>query len=120
QEQARVYTELLAERGLSEVQQASAGATRNHQTFGVLLPAGTARDALVETLRARGVETARLSYPLHTLPPLRESAERAASEGRTFPNATAIAERGLALPVWPGLLPEQQREVIATLCDVLK
>ncbi len=117
---AQFYTHALAERGLSDVQMPPAGARRNHQTFGVLLPAQVARDAVVEKLRALGVETARLSYALHTLPQLAKSAEEARLVGRTFPVANALAERGLALPVWPGLSHDAQRKVIETLCDVLK
>jgi perosamine synthetase len=114
---AQRYAQLL---GDFELQVAPAGAKRNHQTFGVLLPAGTARDAVVEALRARGVETARLSYALHTLPQLREAAEAAARAGRSFPVSTALVDRGIALPLWPGLTHDAQHEVVSTLRAVLK
>lgn len=111
------YAQALA--GLSP-QRAPEATRSNHQTFGVLLPEGCARDRVVEELRARGVETARLSYALHTLPQLRESAEAAARAGRSFPVSTALAERGLALPLWPGMTEAMQHEVMNQLHAVLK
>jgi dTDP-4-amino-4,6-dideoxygalactose transaminase len=66
------------------------------------------------------VETARLSYALHTLPQLASCANDAARAGRSFPVTTALAERGLALPLWPGLGATAQQKVIETLRDVLK
>jgi perosamine synthetase len=101
-------------------QRAPEGARRNEQTFGVLLPEGVVRDTLIAQLRTEGVETGRLSYALHTLPQLRSAAEDAEREGRRFPHATALAERGLALPLYPGLREDAQAKVIAALRRVLK
>ncbi|HEX7477766.1 MAG TPA: DegT/DnrJ/EryC1/StrS family aminotransferase [Polyangiales bacterium] len=117
EELAQRYAQALSE---LPVQEAPQGARRNHQTFAVLLRPGCARDAIVEELRARGVETARLSYALHTLPQLASCANEAARAGRSFPVTTALAERGLALPLWPGLGAAAQQKVIETLRDVLK
>jgi perosamine synthetase len=114
------YTEALADLSL---QSAPAGARRNHQTFGVLLPEAYAdggRERVVEALRARGVETARLSYALHTLPQFRASAEAAERAGRSFPVSSALAARGLALPLWPGMSEAAQAEVLSALRAVLK
>ncbi len=105
--------------GLS-LQQAPLGTRSNHQTFGVLLAQGVRRDALVDELRRRGVEAGRLSYALHTLPQLAASAAQAVAAGREFPVATALADRGIALPLWPGLGAEAQQKVIEALLDVLK
>lgn len=115
-EQAERYRQALSD---LPMQEAAAGARRNHQTFAVLLREGSARDAVVEELRARGVETSRLSYALHTLPQLAAAAQEATAAGRSFPVATALAERGLALPLWPGLGVEAQQKVIETLRAVL-
>lgn len=106
--------------GSERLQAAVPGSRRNQQTFGMLLPEGVARDSVIEQLRARGVESGRLSYALHTLPQLAQSARQAADIGRSFPNATALAERGLALPLYPGLGEEAQHKVIDALRAVLK
>jgi perosamine synthetase len=116
---------LLAQRYVQDLsgfdlQLAIPGARRNQQTFGVLLPEGCVRDTVVEQLGALGVQSGRLSYALHTLPPLQASAQQALSAGRSFPNATALAERGLALPLYPGLGPAAQHKVVASLRAVLK
>jgi perosamine synthetase len=113
---AATYTAALAE---YPVQRAPEGALRNHQTYGVLVPPHRDRDAAVQALRERGVESGRLSYALHSLPQFSAAARHAATAGRTFPNATAIAARGLALPLWPGLSEADQRKVIESLRAVL-
>ena len=100
-------------------QRAPAGAQLNHQTYGVLLPEGTDRDAVVQRLRELGVESGRLSYALHTLPQFAAAADAAARSGRSFPQALALAERGLALPLWPGLAEADQRKVIESVRSVL-
>jgi dTDP-4-amino-4,6-dideoxygalactose transaminase len=101
------------------VQRAPEGAHRNHQTYGVLVPPQCDRDAAVQALRERGVESGRLSYALHSLPQFSAAAADAETAGRTFPHATAIAARGLALPLWPGLSDADQRKVIESLRAVL-
>jgi perosamine synthetase len=100
-------------------QRAMPGARRNHQTFGVLLPAGRDRDAVVAQLRQRGIESGRLSYALHALPQFARAAQAAERAGRAFPNASALAERGLALPLWSGLSEADQHKVIEALRHVL-
>jgi len=114
----------LAERYARELpallaQRAPSGAQRNHQTYGVLLPTGVNRDAVVQSLRELGVESSRLSYALHTLPQFAAAGAEAAQAGRSFPHASALAERGLALPLWPGLSDADQRKVIESLQSVL-
>jgi dTDP-4-amino-4,6-dideoxygalactose transaminase len=113
---AATYTAALTEYA---VQRAPEGALRNHQTYGMLVPPRSDRDAAVQALRERGVESGRLSYALHSLPQLSAAARQAELAGRTFPNATAIAARGLALPLWPGLSEADQRKVLESLRAVL-
>lgn len=86
-------------------------AVSNWQTFGVVLAAGVdsaQRDAVVERLRRNGVEAGRLSYALHRVGSL---AGRCAG-GADFPNADAIARRGLALPMHPLLEEVEQDRVM--------
>ena len=95
------------------------GARGNHQTFGVVLPPHIARDALLAALRERGVEAGKLSYALHTLPQFGPAAEQARAAGRSFPQATRLAEQGIALPLYVGLTDAEQSHVIDSLRHVL-
>jgi perosamine synthetase len=100
-------------------QAAPAGASRNFQTYGVLLPERHRRDDVIAALRQREIEAGRLSYALHTLPQFGAAAASARAVGRSFPNATALAERGIALPLWPGLSESEQARVIDGVRAVL-
>jgi len=100
-------------------QRALPGAAPNHQTFGVLLPAAataTDRNGVVTALAERGVEAGRLSYALHRLPSLAGVA-RAAKDG--CPGSAAVADRGLALPMFAGLSDAAQDRVIAAVREVV-
>jgi perosamine synthetase len=90
------------------------GASGNHQTFGVLLPDRVQRDVVIAALRERGIEAGRLSYALHTLPQF-----AAYGGGESYPVATMLAERGLALPLWAGLAEADQAKVIDAVQSVL-
>jgi perosamine synthetase len=84
-----------------EFQQEVPGTRANVQTLGALVPRGTDRDALLARLRERGVEAGRLSYALGRL----------ATTGAlaTLPDAEAIADRGIALPIF-GAMDDATRE----------
>lgn len=103
--------------GVFAPQRLPEGARSNHQTYGIVLPEHVQRSVVIAAMRERGVETGRLSYALHTLPQF--SAAARAAGARSFPVASMLAERGLALPLWPGLLEEDQVKVIETLRSVL-
>jgi len=107
----------LAPGGLA-VQVSAPDARPNYQTFGVLLPEGCARERVVAGLRAREVEAGRLSYALHALPQFARLAP--GSHDQRFAQASALAERGLALPLWPGLPASDQARVIDALQQVLR
>lgn len=81
--------------------------------FTVILGGGAAedRDRLMARLHERGVETRPVFYPLHTMPPYRESAR-----GEEFPVAERLAGRGLSLPTWAGL----EREDVDYVCRRLR
>jgi perosamine synthetase len=97
------------------MQAAAPGALPNHQTLGVVLDAGLDRDALIGRLAQHGVQAGLLSYALHQLPQLAASAEAAAHAGRTLDQASAVAERGMALPLYPTLSVSDQDRVIEAL-----
>lgn len=100
-------------------QQLPQGARGNHQTFGIVLPPHIARDEALGALHARGVEAGKLSYALHALPQFSGSAEQARASGRRFPEATRLAEQGIALPLYVGLSEAEQTHVIDSVRRVL-
>jgi perosamine synthetase len=118
----------LAQRYLSALPQLSfqlspQNARANYQTFGFLLPEGSSserRDKLVKALIDQGVQSGILSYALHRLPSLERSACAAKEAHRSFPASSAIADRGVALPLYPGMSRSDQDrviEVVSTLLD---
>lgn len=99
------YREALGGFGL---QAPVAGAESNWQTFGVVLPDALDRDAVVEALRADGVEAGRLSYALHRVGSL-----AGRSAGGPFPHAERIETQGLAIPLHPLLTDADVDHVLA-------
>ncbi len=69
------------------------------------------RDSIITRLLKRGIETRPVFYPVHTLPPYAEAAEKNA-----YPVAERIAERGISLPTWAGLT----REDVGFVCRNLR
>jgi perosamine synthetase len=69
------------------------------------------RDRLMARLEEEGVETRPVFYPLHTLPPYRESAR-----GEEFPVAERLARQGVSLPTWAGL----SRDDLSHVCERLR
>lgn len=117
----------LAERYIAALptlafQQPPKGSASNYQTMGVVLAEGTtpeARDQLIAKLRERGVEAGRLSYALHTLPHLSRWGDDAKRAGRTLTASEAIAGRGMAIPLYPGMTHADQDTVIAALVETI-
>jgi perosamine synthetase len=72
------------------------------------------RDALMALMHERGIETRPVFYPIHLLPPYREAAR-----GEEFPVAEWLARRGVSLPTWAGLSPEDLGYICETLCECL-
>lgn len=96
-----------------ELQQPAPRAEGNWQTFGVVLPDGADRDAVVSGMRDAGVEAGRLSYALHAIGSL---AGRVS--GGPFPVAERIERQGLALPLHPLLEDGERDQVIETFLRV--
>ena len=91
--------------------QAEAPGTRaNLQTFGALVPEGASRDETLARLRAAGVEAGKLSYALGRI----ETVGPASSH----PNAEAIADRGLALPMFGTMDAQGGERIVRALEDV--
>jgi dTDP-4-amino-4,6-dideoxygalactose transaminase len=83
-------------------QRTPTGGVANRQTLGVMVSRAR-RDALIVQLQEAGVQVGPLSYALHRLPQLAAAAAGAARRGEALSHACAIAEGGLALPLYPGM-----------------
>ncbi|MCA1635103.1 MAG: DegT/DnrJ/EryC1/StrS family aminotransferase [Acidobacteria bacterium] len=68
-----------------------------------------ARDEVMSLMGERGVETRPVFYPMHVLPPYRESASHEA-----FPVADRVAQSGVSLPTWAGL----ERDDVDHVCAI--
>jgi perosamine synthetase len=81
--------------------------------FTVVLREGEAddRDRLTARLHEEGIETRPVFYPVHSLPPYRESAR-----GEEFPVAERLARRGFSLPTWAGLSEDD----LSYVCERLR
>jgi len=95
-----------------EIQKTPTGAESNYQTFGVVLPQGQDRKAVLEKLRDRGVEAGLLSFAIHKLGSF-------AGSGASLPIAEHLAARGLALPLYPQMRNNEVGEVVKALRGVL-
>lgn len=124
QQLAAHYTQLFAQAGLAPATEGchcQATATGPLQLpgncqpghvwnqFVIRLPNKTQRDGLQQHLKAQGVDTA-IYYPipLHLQPCFAELGYRAGS----LPVCEQAAETTLALPIFPGLTPEEQAYVV--------
>jgi perosamine synthetase len=68
------------------------------------------RDRVMADLAERRIETRPIVFPMHVLPPYRDSAT-----GQRFPVADHLAQNGINLPTWAGL----QREDVTYVCENL-
>jgi perosamine synthetase len=68
---------------------------------------GLERDAVMDRLRQRGIETRPVFYPIHTLPMY--------NQGQRFPIAEDIGRKGINLPSGATLTPQQ----LDMVCDAL-
>lgn len=69
------------------------------------------RDALMQLLDRRGIETRPVFYPMHVLPPYRQDSY--------FPIADDWARRGINLPTHPLLSAEDIKRVVSALTEAL-
>ncbi len=106
----RLYMELLEEVDWLSVPPGFAIEGANFQSMVALVDDGAKRGAVMERLRAAGVETTIAGYAIHREPAF-------ASLGRLGPlvEADQIALRGIALPLHENLGEEDVRAVVAAL-----
>jgi perosamine synthetase len=79
----------------------------------ILVKDAADRDPLRAHLRERGIETRPLFYPVHTMPMY-------ASRYQRHPVAEDLAWRGINLPSWPGLKPDQVNAITSSVADYFK
>jgi aminotransferase len=114
---AALYRELLAGAPI-RFQENDAGATHAYQTFAVELAQGD-RDTVLAALRERGVEATLASFALHRIPHLWPEGDGGGGGGAAgdarFPVSARLADRALALPLFPQMTEEDVRHVAAAL-----
>lgn len=76
---------------------------------------GPDRDSLIEMLMERGVGTSVHFIPLHTMPYF---AERYGLSSRSFPNAMAMFEWTVSLPIWQGMGTETALRVASAVKEI--
>lgn len=108
---AGIYRETLPPE--LETQQTPPGAESNYQTFGVILPQGYDRNAVLRTMRERGVEAGLLSFAIHKLGSF-------AGSDASMPIAEHVAARGIALPLYPQMKNAEVEQVATVLSGVLR
>jgi perosamine synthetase len=72
------------------------------------------RDKLHELLKRYGIETRKLFYPLHVMPPY-----AVAGRGKEFPISDEVSSRGLCLPSSTKLVEKDVRKIAGAIKDVL-
>ena len=78
-----------------------------------LLPDGVSRDAVMDFLAQRGIETRPVFHCAHQMPMYNQSARR-------FPVSETIAARGISLPSYPSLTEHDLNRVCKALEESLK
>lgn len=109
---ASSYRERLREMPGIELQEEQTWARHVYWMFSVVFnqEIWQNRDAIIETLGKRGIETRPVFYPAHSLPPYENSAR-----GETFPVAENLSGNGISLPTWAGLTDDQIDDVCCAL-----
>jgi perosamine synthetase len=106
---AKAYREKLA--GVPvEIHGESGDVTSSCWMVSILTPDAADREPLREHLAARGIETRPLFYPVHTMPMYSSRYQR-------HPVAENLAWRGINLPSWPGLSPDQVEHIAGSVRD---
>jgi dTDP-4-amino-4,6-dideoxygalactose transaminase len=91
------------------------GSQPAYHIFPILLPSGVDRFALIDQLRAAGIQTSIHYPPVHTFQYYRQR-----YPGVVLPITEAVADRQLTLPLYPGLTDEQVGWVIDALSRAMR
>ena len=112
---ARKYLELL--RDVEEVIPQSYSTAHVYQAFVVLLHKRVDRDALIISMRQRGIEVGIGAHALHCQPYYQEKYRVKTAE---LPNSYYAYKQALALPLYPGLAVEEQLTVVRELKQAIQ
>ncbi len=110
------YIQLFRDRGLPvEVPYVSPEKRHVYQGFVVLLPEGTTvsqRDQIIQYMQEMGIETTVGTWhlPLSTY-----YVDKYGYQWGDFPNTDQAFARSLSLPLWPGMVKEEQERVVIAL-----
>ena len=77
---------------------------------------GINRDALIESLADAGIGASMHFIPLHLMP---YYAKRYSLNPKAFPNALAMFETTLSLPIWQGMGEDNASRVAATVLEAV-
>ncbi|MEI7770627.1 MAG: DegT/DnrJ/EryC1/StrS aminotransferase family protein [Chloroflexales bacterium] len=109
---AAQYDRLLAGLRVETHRPSRADVLHSYWMYSVLVPDGT-RDQLIAALAEAGIETRPTFYPVHTMPMYSQHYRR-------LQVAEEIARRGINLPSWPDLSPEQVGYIVEQLGRALQ
>lgn len=90
-------------------------ARTNWQTYGVLLPAGIDRDAVMQSMLEDGIQTRRPTFCCHL-----EKAHQERPLRFPLPVSEDVYRRNLGLPLFPHMTEEEQDRVIGALRRLLR
>ncbi len=114
QDIAATYTKLLAEIPGIVCPEAPVSGRSSWAQYTILLPSGTDRKRVMQSMKERGIPTA-INYPrsLH----LQKAFAFLGYRAGDFPAAEDVVTRVLSLPIHPYLKEEQQQEVVSALAE---
>lgn len=112
---AAQYDEALGGHSLLSTPIVPFGQTHTYQSYVVLLEESLDRDAAIEGLRARGIETTLGTYSLNSQPSFRQLSGVGAAD---VPRSLSAFNRALTLPLHPGM-SRADVEVVARELDVV-
>jgi dTDP-4-amino-4,6-dideoxygalactose transaminase len=110
----RLETARLA--GRLSWQEAPTATMHAHQTFAVMLAADCDRATVIARLEDQNIESGVATFSIDRLDAFRELPGVAA---RSYPVATALHDRGLALPLYPGMRSAELDRVCAALTEAI-
>ncbi|MEK7594268.1 MAG: DegT/DnrJ/EryC1/StrS family aminotransferase [Patescibacteria group bacterium] len=108
---AQAYKENLTAKGITFHPEAK-GTTNSYWMCSILVDEPSKRDGLREALKAKGIETRPLFFPIHTMPMYQD-------EGN-YPVAVDLAARGINLPSWPGLESDDIKLITDTINEFME
>lgn len=103
---AAIYRELLKDSPVT-FQTRRPGVVSSDWLISLLLPDGAGREALMQSMRERNVDTRPVFYCAHQMPMYKLETE--------FPVSERIARLGISLPSYPALTDQDVERVVATL-----